>query len=188
MIKLLLSIVGFLFVLNSFSQDTIFVRHPKGWISGSTDYTTDTTLLDNFNDRLVMAGTTLIPSTHGQLNVWGTYQLKLEKVTASNCKSHGEEAYTDDFINFITETDSTLVISTTIHDNCCNQFLCDVSVEGDGIRNLIYTGYGNTYCGCNCCFGLDYSFKKEDIPVEVELKSVIINGDRKTLKPVKSIR
>lgn len=98
MIKLLLSTAGFLFLLNSFSQDTIFVRHPKEWISGSTDYTTDTTLLENFSDRLVMAGTTIIPNSHNQLNVWGTYQLKLEKVSGSDCKSQGEEAYTADFI------------------------------------------------------------------------------------------
>lgn len=185
MIKLLLSITCFLFVLNSFSQDTIFVRHPKGWVSGSTDYTTDTTLLENFSDRLIMAGTTIIPNSHNQLNVWGTYQLKLEKVSGSDCTSQGEKAYADDFINFITETDSTLFVSTTIHDNCCYNFLCDVSVEEGGILNLIYTGYGTTYCGCNCCFGMDYYFKKEDLPTEVELKAFMINGDRKNLKVLK---
>lgn len=176
-------------VAQEYGSDTIFVRHPKNWQSRSMDYTVDTVYLESYNHKLMMAGTAIIPYTHDQLNVYGTYQLMLKDVAASDCQSHGEEVYnSSDRINFITETDSTFIVDITIYDNCCYNFLCDASVVEGGILNLKYTGYGTMYCGCNCCFGLTYTFEKEDLPREEELKAMTINGESDTYKPLQQLR
>ncbi len=165
--------------------DTIFVRHAKDCKQGSKEYVTDTTLTSDYRDRLLMAGTTIIPNTGNQWEVSSEFQLMLQSVSEPKCVSDREIDNGVDFIRSTTQTDSTLSVSVTIHDNCCYHFLCDVSVVEGGIINLTYIGYGWSICGCMCVFHMDYNFSKSEYDPEVKLTGFMINGKKETFKPFK---
>ncbi|MHB1278703.1 MAG: hypothetical protein ACYC1Q_09905 [Bacteroidia bacterium] len=134
--------------------------------------------------RHFLSGTTILPWTGNQQNAKG-YGLYFDKITKSDCQSNAGKYYPpEDKINTIIQSDTDLVIDINIGANCCHDFLCDIEVDSLGTLNLIHHGYG-TYCACECCFGLVYHFnvmKYKDIR---EIKFVMINGDRKTIKPLK---
>jgi hypothetical protein len=133
--------------------------------------------------KQILIGTTILPSTHNQMRARG-YGLYLYKVTKSNCQGDAYENWNSDKINAVINTDSTLIIDINITDNCCYEFLCDISVDSTGILNLIYYGYG-TYCSCECCFGLTFHLEKEKSPDYSGIKAVMINENRKTIKRIK---
>lgn len=163
-------------------EDTVFIRQKIDW-SDTLKYKTDTIIFRGEMDRNILIGTCVMPFTHNQLNAYG-FGLELTKVSKSDCRRGGEEVYTsDDKINFITRTDTSMTVETTIYDNCCYDFLCDISVDSSGTLNLIYHGYG-TYCACNCCFGLTFTFKRLDYTDYKEIKAIMINGNRKTIRKV----
>jgi hypothetical protein len=115
----------------------------------------------------------------------GHYGLRLVGFTKSNCqkesKNDGKQII--DNINSIVITDTSLTIDFNFYSHCCYEFLCDISVDSTKTLNLIYTAYG-TPCKCFCCFGLTYHLqvkKKKNTP---EIKAVMINGDRNTIKPI----
>jgi hypothetical protein len=112
------------------------------------------------------------------------YGLYLNKVTKSNCQGNANEKWSPDKINSVINTDSTLTVDINITDNCCYEFLCDNSVDSTGTLNLIYYGYG-TYCACDCCFGLTFHFVKIKSPDYSDIKAIMINDNRKTIKPIK---
>jgi len=172
----------FLFVtlFSSAQNDTVFIkRNPPGDI-GEDSYITDTVIFNSNINDVILYQSTVLPSTHGSIHTYGQYGLLLENVSKSDCMNHGEEVYNStDKINSISETDSTLVIDINIYDNCCYEFLCDVDVDESGTMNLIYHGYSSSYCGCMCCFGLVYHFRKEDLD---QVKAIQINSEPKSLK------
>ncbi len=162
--------------------DTVFVRHPINWESGNIAYSTDTILTERLRDKLLIAGTAIIPNTKNQWAVAGNYNLMLESVSKPVCVSDREIDNRIDYIQSIAQTDSTFTISTIIHANCCYNFLCDVTEQEDGVLNLTYIGYGWSICGCLCVFQMDYTFSKSNEKSEKELTGIVINGDPKTLK------
>ncbi len=162
--------------------DTVFVRHPINWESGNKEYSTDTVLTEHLRDKLLMAGTAIIPNTENQWDVAEDYNLMIESVSTPVCVSDREIDNGIDYIESIEQTDSTFTISTMIHANCCYNFLCDVSEQEGGVLNLTYIGYGWSICGCLCVFKMDYTFSKSNQISEKELTGIIINGDPKTLK------
>jgi len=165
-------------------QDTVFLKYNKDWTSDSINYTTDTIVFDSGMKRHILSGTTILPWTHNQQCAKG-YGLYFKQVSKSDCLQN-EKAYGNVFdrVNSIHYTDSTLTIDCNIYDNCCYDFLCDISVSEQGILNLIYHGYG-TYCACDCCFGLIYHFKLQDSDEYKEIKAVIINNDPRTKREIK---
>ncbi len=179
----------FLFLTTLFSlpaiasaqQDTVFIKQSIDWTADTLQYETDTILFESGMVRHILAGTTILPSTHNQMNAWG-YGLFLQDVTKSDCQSHGEEVYWNkDKINFVDITDSTLKVDITVYDNCCYDFLCDAAVDSSGVLNLIYHGYGGN-CACDCCFGLIYHFERSTYPDNQPITSVQIQGDLETRK------
>ena len=110
-----------------------------------------------------------------------SYGLDFVKVQKVDCSSHGEEVYrAKDKINSYELTDSTLLVDFTLYSNCCYDFLCDITVDENGILNLLYQGYGS-YCACNCCFGLIYELdiiKNEDYS---EINGIMLNGKIESL-------
>ena len=172
--------------IDTFGQkvaDTVFIKYNKDWTSRSKSYITDTVVFQSGMVRHILTGTAILPSTHNQMDAHG-YGLYFHKVTKSDCiKNSNENSKSKNYINSIFTTDSTIIINFNIYDNCCFDFLCDISVDTNATLNLIYNGYG-TYCSCNCCFGLTYVLNiinRKDIP---RIKAAIINGDPKTLKAV----
>jgi|GEM_PF-290416 len=163
-------------------SDTVFLKYNAAETDEALNYRTDTLLFESPMWRHVLTGTTILPWTHNQLISKG-YGLDFRKVDRSDCQhdAQGGKEGMDDHINSVTQTDSTLVIDFNLTDNCCYDFLCDISVDEAGTLNLIYTGYG-TYCACDCCFGLTYYIDLLNYEDSVEVKAVMINGDVKTRK------
>lgn len=163
------------------SPDTVFIRQDNNF-DDTLIYTTDTIVFESGMTKQILVGTTTLPSTHNQMMARG-FGLYLSKVTKSNCQRDAYDDPSPDKINSIINTDSTLIVDINISDNCCYEFLCDMSVDSTGTLNLIFYGYG-TYCACECCFGLTYHFYKIKDPEYSEIKSVMINGFRKTTKAI----
>lgn len=181
-ITLLLTIFLFSTVAIAQSPDTVFIRQDHSF-DDTLIYATDTIVFESGMRKQILIGTTILPSTHNQMMARG-YGLYLNKVTKSDCKGDAYEKWSTDKINSIINTDSTLTVDINITDNCCYEFLCDISVDSTGTLNLIYYGYG-TYCACNCCFGLTFHFAKEKNPDYSDIKAVLINENRKTIKHIK---
>lgn len=165
-------------------SDTVFIRYDIDETGESISYTTDTVLFGSRLARQFLIGTTFLPYSHNNLSA-RIHGLDFLKVTKSDCQRDVTEYGGDiqDHINTIVTTDSMLTIDFNLYDNCCYEFICDASVDDEGILNLIYTGYGS-YCGCDCCFGLTYHFSVSEVEGEAELKAVMLNGNRKTLKSI----
>jgi len=163
------------------SPDTVFIKQDKNF-DDTLIYTIDTIIFRSGMTKHILIGTTVLPWTHNQQMAKG-YGLYLDKVTKSDCQGDAYENWTPDKINSIANTDSTLIVDINITDNCCYDFLCDISVDSTATLNLIYYGYG-TYCDCDCCFGLVFHFSKINNPDYADIKSVMINGKRKTLKQI----
>jgi hypothetical protein len=181
-ITLLLSIILFSTVVLGQSPDTVFIRQDHNF-DDTLIYSTDTIVFESGMRKPILIGTTILPSTHHQMAASG-YGLYLNKVTKSDCQGDAYEKQNPDEINSIINSDSTLTVDINITDNCCYEFLCDISVDSTGTLHLIYYGYG-TYCSCNCYFGLTYHLEKEKSPEYPEVKAVMINDNRKTIKPTK---
>lgn len=170
-------------LITSAQQDTVFVKQSIDWTADTLQYETDTVLFESGMVRHILMGTTIIPSTHNQMNAWG-YGLFLEKITKSDCQSHGEEVYWNkDKINFVDMTDTTLTVDITVYDNCCYDFLCDAAIDSSGTLNLIYQGYGG-HCACDCCFGLVYHFTRTTYSDNQPITSVQLQGDPETRKKI----
>ncbi len=180
-ITVLLILISFSFDI--FGQaDTVFMKYNSNQYDDSITYKTDTILFNTPLERHILMGTTILPSTHNQLEAWG-HGLYIKKVEKTECKNN-EHPIEKNKILSIFKNDSVLTVETTIYDNCCYSFLCDAAVDSASILNLIFNGYG-TFCSCYCCFGLKYYFEILKNPDYPEIKAIMINGDRKTLKMVK---
>jgi hypothetical protein len=165
-------------------QDTVFIRYNKS-LTDKMHYVTDTVIFKTEMRRHILLGTTILPGTASQIGAMN-YGLYFTKVSKSDCQKDITEyaGSIPDKINSIDETDTTLTVDMNISANCCHDFLCDIDVDSTGVLNLIYEGYG-TYCSCDCCFGLTYHFNREKSKDVPEIKSIMINGNRKTIKPIK---
>ncbi|WP_397362379.1 hypothetical protein [Olleya sp. R77988] len=130
--------------------------------------------------KFELSGTTILPSTINQQIAKG-YGLYLKSVKITECDNESEPTGIEEVIEII-ETDSTLIIKTKINGNCCHDFLCDINIINDNTINLIHHGYGESYCSCNCCFGLTYEFSTMRIDNYQKIKFVMINGKKNTLK------
>ena len=163
--------------------DTVFMRfNAGGW--DSLHYVTDTLIFPSPNGHHILKGTTVLPWTGNQENA-KAYSLYLANIIRSDCpKTSGDQYMEHGLINSITLTDTSLVVDIKIFENCCYDFLADVSVDTAGIINLIYHGYGS-FCFCQCCFGLTYYFQRVDYPDVEEISAVIINGDQRTRKELR---
>jgi hypothetical protein len=137
--------------------------------------------------RHILKGTTILPYTSNQQNAKG-YGFYFEKVNLSNCQRNGLEYENriQEHVNYIIQTDSTLIIDFNFYDNCCYSFLCDISVVDESILNLIYTGYG-TYCDCDCCYGLNYRISLIKDENFSKIKYLMINGNSKTKKRIEHL-
>lgn len=165
-------------------QDSLFIKYKTNLTSDRIMYKTDTIVFNSEMARHYLIGTTIIPWTQNQMNAKG-WGINFNKVTKSDCQKSGEEIVnmSDKIIN-VSETDSSYIVDLNIIDNCCYDFLCDISVDRMGTLNLIYTGYG-THCGCECCFGLTYHIEKMFASDLGEIKGIKLNGDEKTRKEIK---
>lgn len=169
-------------------QDTIFIRHDSDWTSENLRYITDTIIFESGMRRNILTGTTILSSTHNQYSAYWEYGVYFKGVTKSDCQKSAEEFEglgmgIETKINSIIITDSTITIDINVFDNCCYDFLCDVSIVDGSIINLIYTGYG-THCDCDCCYGLTYKFEKLKDPAYKKMKSVMLNGNKQTIKRI----
>lgn len=167
------------------SQDTVFIKQNKDWTADTLNYITDTVIFESGMRRHILTGTAILPQTHNSIAAQ-EYGLYFSKIKKSDCKHDGAGEFSGDHdhINSVDHTDSTLTIDLTLYDNCCYDFLCDISVDSTGTLHLLYSGYG-TYCSCDCCFGLTYYLmlsKENETP---ELKSIMLNYSRKTLTSIK---
>lgn len=166
-------------------QDTVFLRYNRS--DYGLKYGVDTVVFESAMRRHVLTGTTVVPWTSGQIGAV-EYGVTFNSVAKSACSVDEETGFSpwfQDHILSIQFTGNTLIVSMNVWGDCCHDFLCDVAVEKGGKLNLMHTGYGGN-CACGgCCFGLTYKLTVEsgkDIPA---LKAVMINGNRKTLKPLK---
>lgn len=179
MVRILLPFL-LLFPLMIFSQqDTIIIVYPKEpqLLSPQPN---DTIFISSPMDGQILYGTMALPTTSSQVALWSYSGLWLESVVGSDCNGHDEDKMGIDKIESVLITDTSWILSTQITSNCCHKFLGDASLESDSIINLSYIGYGGN-CACYCCFGLTYTFKKEEGEWFSDYKWVMINNDRKTL-------
>ena len=181
-ITLILTTVLFSTVAFGQSPDTIFIRQDHNF-DDTLIYATDTIVFKSGTRKQILIGTTILPSTHNQMIAKG-FGLYINNVSKSDCQGNSYENRNPDKITSIINTDSTLTVDINITDNCCYEFLCDISIDSTGTLNLIYYGYG-TYCSCDCCFGLTFHFEKENSPDYPDIKAIMINNNRKTTKKIK---
>ena len=165
------------------SPDTVFIRQDHNF-DDTLIYSTDTVIFESGMRKQILIGTTILPGTHNQMAARES-GLYLMKVTKSNCQAEGYAKGVPDKINSIINSDTTLIVDINITDNCCYEFMCDISVDTTATLNLINYGYG-TYCSCECCFGLTFHLKKEKSSDYREIKAIMINDNRKTLKRIKN--
>jgi hypothetical protein len=162
-------------------QDTIIIIYPQDPIylhkTGN-----DTLIIDTPTEGNVLFGTTIIPTTSNQVGLYGA-GLWLDNLTESPCNSSKEPSGIDKILG-LTMNDSILSISMEITSNCCHKFLGDAELVDNSILNLIYIGYGGN-CACYCCFGLDYTFRREHTDPDIVITHVMINGDRTSITPIK---
>jgi hypothetical protein len=178
----LLSFLFFIAQAHS-QQDTVFVTHSgDSWGGDSLNYVTDTVLFDSGVTRHILTGTAILPYTSNQIGAFGA-GLYFDNVDRTDCQERDAEVayHSKDNINWYEISDSTLTVNFNLYDNCCYDFLCDISVDSSGTLNLIYTGYG-TFCGCRCCFGLTYQMSRLLDPDYTQIKALMINGDTETLE------
>ncbi|MCR9173266.1 MAG: hypothetical protein NXI10_12265 [bacterium] len=168
-------------LFTSAQYDTVFVKYMHAHGDGES-YFYDTLFTDMPNENHILVGTTKLPGTQTQYSSY-PYGLYFSDFTGSDCKSHSEsKAYGPDQILDVESTDSTFINHCQIGANCCYDFLGDMEVSEDGILDLKYYGYGD-YCACNCCFGLTYTFQKENLygDEKKELVGITINGESATM-------
>jgi hypothetical protein len=163
-------------------SDTIIIVYPKNpeFIELKKN---DTILINSPMDGQILFGTMAIPTTSNQIGLYGTNGLWLNEMNGAPCNSLGEREVMD-HVESISQTDSTFFVSMQISSNYCHKFLGDAGTINDTILNLIFIGYGGN-CACTCCFGLSYSFYKEEYDFTIPVKWVMINEDRKTLYKIK---
>lgn len=159
--------------------DTIFIIYPKD-PELIQKHKIDTILIDSPMDGQILYGTMALPETGYQVALYSYSGLWLKSLVGSDCNNHDEDRMGIDKIESVVKNDSLWIFSTQITSNCCHKFLGDASLESDSIINLKYIGYGGN-CACNCCFGLTYTFYKENEDYFQDYKWVMINDDRKTL-------
>jgi len=128
----------------------------------------------------LMSGTQILPWTENQQIAKG-YGIYLDSIQITECDDSNVVTEFDE-IKSIIETDSTLFVESIIIGNCCHDFLVDVQIIDDSVIDLIYYGYGKTYCSCTCCYGLTFKFSKMLIPNNKKLTSIMINSEKKTIK------
>ncbi|WP_290700620.1 hypothetical protein [Lacinutrix sp.] len=132
--------------------------------------------------ELGLKGTTILPSTINQQIARG-YGLHLNAVKITECDNNSEPDGIER-IEDIIETKETLIIKTKISGNCCHDFLCDVNVVNKNTIDLIHYGYGDSYCSCNCCFGLIYEFSIIKTKNYQGIEKIMINSKTNTLKKI----
>jgi hypothetical protein len=188
-IKALFLPLSVMMVFNAFSQDTIFIQYG---VFGN--YAVDTLLVNSPYDQPILHGTMILPNTDNQSSA-SVYSLFLDKITSGKCTGDEDSGTQESTIDSIYKIDSTLFIETSIYSNCCNSFLCDISVVNKNTLNLIYYAYGMEICACNCyykviyhvnLFNRRYFYKTiEDLNNLKKIKAVMLNGDIKSLKDFK---
>jgi hypothetical protein len=184
MVKILATILTFILTtsLTWGQADTVFIKYNKDKFEEKLNYKTDTVIFDTPNARQILYGTTVLPWTNSQ-QIAKNFGIVLQTVTGTDCKQSGKP--TGNEVVNIAETDTSLKIELKIFGNCCHSFLCDLEIVDDSIVNLKYYGYGATYCSCDCCYGLTYNIEKWKFDDYKLLKSVMVNGDRRTIKTLK---
>jgi len=140
-------------------QDTILIIYP------TEPQTNDTIFINGSMDGHILFGTMALPLTSSQTALWSYSGLWLTSVKGSDCNGHDEDKMGIDKIESIWISDSSWIFST---------------LESDSIINLSYIGYGGN-SACYCCFGLPYTFKKDNEEWFTDYKWVMINNDRRTL-------
>ncbi len=175
------SIILFLiFSTCAYSQnDTVFIRYDIDGYDDTLTYTTDTLIFPAATQRFYLAGTCMLPGTSGRYEALGN-GFYFKDVEITQCQSD-DPPMGSSKITSVKVKDSVLIIQTSLVENCCYSFLCDVDITDDGILNLIYYGYGNL-CACDCCFGLTYYFDITETSNDLQVKSVMLNGDPATIK------
>jgi hypothetical protein len=148
--------------------DTVFIIRPNHWEPGTAQRDT---LLQPYNEfGHFLYGTCVLPSSRRMAAASSGYFL--EKVEGLPCNSEDFEANRYPNLSY-TFTDSTMILDFAIIDNCCFNFLCDLSFDEEGRMRLYQSGYGN-YCACYCCFGLRYHIHLD--PSREPLKAIYL-GD-----------
>ncbi len=182
--KILATILTFILTtsLTWGQADTVFIKYNKDKFEEKLNYKTDTVIFDTPNARQILYGTTVLPWTNSQ-QIAKNFGIVLQTVTRTDCKQSGKP--TENEVVNITETDTSMKIELKIFGNCCHSFLCDLEIVDDAIINLKYYGYGATYCSCDCCYGLTYNIEKWNFDDYKLLKSIMVNGDRLTIRKLK---
>jgi hypothetical protein len=131
--------------------DTVYITHRNYYENGA--WQVDTLLYPTNERGQFLYGTTVLPSSRRMAAASQGYWLS--HVTKEPCSEEGkgEEMIHSDPV--VTLNDSILTIDLTITDNCCFDFLCDISFSNEGDLRLYTTGYGS-FCACYCCFGLRF--------------------------------
>ncbi len=170
----------------SAQQDTVFMKYNKSsWSEENINYAIDTVLFDTPSARHILYGTTILTGSQNQ-RLAMEYGVSFDKIIRTNCRESIQklENGLQRRLNTMSVTDTSMIFDISFIANCCNDFLCDISIDDNGVLDLIYTGYGG-YCFCTCCFGLTYQLSLEKWETIPKILSVTINNDPTTLTSIK---
>lgn len=172
--------------------DTTIITRDSNYRDDTLIYITDTLISSSVLDRLpVLYGTVVLPETKNTRSalIHGLYLVSVSKSNCKRPKDKHERVRIENEVISIIKTDTMWVVELKIIDNCCHQFLCEISVEKSSILNFIYKGYGYAYCDCKCNYLLtynieldNYEFMKDNI---AKIKYTMLNGDENTINEIK---
>ncbi|MFK7750868.1 MAG: hypothetical protein AB8B65_20935 [Kordia sp.] len=100
----------------------------------------------------------------------------LKKIEVPDCEESGDgtqDPNDDKKIKSIKYTDDGFLITFTVVENCCSEFLCEAELVNKSTLNIIYQSFGRE-CSCNCKFTLSYDFEVNDLREQIGEKRIPI--------------
>lgn len=144
----------------------------------------DTMIVQEFRPSTILIGTTVLPASDKNMDSRWQYGYALSEMHLTPCRTSEEDPGANE-VMAISSTDSSFTIELKIASNCCHAFLGEIEIVDDTLLNLVYHPYGS-FCSCMCCFGLTYDITRFPDEEYHPLAAVMINGDRRTLKRLRS--
>ncbi|MFK8104058.1 MAG: hypothetical protein AB8G15_16105 [Saprospiraceae bacterium] len=163
--------------------DTVFVKKKVG----ENEFELDTLFIESGNSSpQVLTGTTFLPYSEKMIALLNKGLSPISLKVIQTCDEKIDPNTFEDYPKFkeVSRTSNQLTIAVSIVANCCHNFLGEAEIIGTDTLNLIYTAYGG-FCGCRCCYTLEYTFNTTLADQYQVLKYVTINGSETVVEIIK---
>lgn len=157
-------------------KDTVFIKKSLG----QGEFDMDTLFITAGRSSIqVLAGTTFLPYSDKMIELLNHGLAPVDLKIIEECTGNLSKEELENYPQFIAvkREENQLCIEVKVVANCCHNFLGEAEVVNGTTLNLLYTSYGG-FCGCQCCFGLRYTFDTTLEKKDQLLQKVTINGSQ----------